>query len=180
MRIIGGKYRGKKLFSPETIGVRPTSDRVRESIFNIIRSRLGGILDNCSVLDVFAGTGALGLEALSNGVSDVCFIDIDTTSVTKNANLFSNEKANIKIMKSDVTKISRATKAYDILFMDAPYKQSISASTLSKLAENGWLAPDALCIVEVERTEDVILPENFEFLDERRYGIAKIIIAKFI
>lgn len=179
MRIIGGKYRGKNLISPEKVGVRPTADRTREAMFNILRSRLAGNFSDYTALDVFSGTGALGLEALSQGVKEVCLLDIDTKAILKNVALFPNEKNTIKIIKADATKLMSASKAYDLLFMDAPYKKALSEQALQQLAKQGWLTDEALCLIEIERDEKICLPENYELLDERCYGAAKVLIAEF-
>lgn len=177
MRIIGGKYRGKNLASPEKMGVRPTADRTREAMFNILRSRLGGSFADYTALDVFSGTGALGLEALSQGVKEVCLIDIDTAAIVKNVALFPNEKNNIKVLRSDATKLLPAVKAYDILFMDAPYNKGLTELALAQLAKQKWLREGALCLIEVERGEEINLPAEYELLDERHYGAAKVLLA---
>lgn len=179
MRIIGGKYRGKKLFSPVSPAVRPTSDRAREALYNILRSRLGGDLDHLKLLDVFAGSGAFALEGLSQGFGCVAMIDIDTGTIMKNAALFSNEKANIQIIRADVKRIKKAPTAFDVLFMDAPYDKGLSEPALKTLAEQGWLKPEALCLIEVEKDEELDLPDTYEEIDVRRYGLAKVIIAVF-
>ena len=104
MRIIGGKYRGKKLFSPQSENVRPTSDKAREALFNILRSRLGANFGEYKLLDVFSGSGASGLEALSQGFAKVALVDIDVKDLQKNVKLFEYEKAKIEVIKADVTK----------------------------------------------------------------------------
>lgn len=178
MRIIGGKYRGKNLISPDNGKVRPTSDRAREAMFNILRSRLGNGWSELKLLDVFAGSGAFGLEALSQGCGEVTFIDLDVRPLLKNVALFEAEKSRIKVLNRDALKLSTASESYDILFMDAPYKQGMSEKVLTLLAENGWLKNGALCLIEVEKDEDLILPQGYSLLDERRYGLAKIIVAE--
>lgn len=180
MRIIGGKYRGKKLISPDTNAVRPTSDRAREALFNIIRSRLGGNFSSLSLIDVFAGSGAFGLEALSQGFGEILLVDIDTCPLQKNAALFPSEKNKIKILTADACKLGRALKQYDVLFMDAPYQKGLTEVALLRLSENVWLKPGALCLIEVEKNEVCTLPAAFSVVDERRYGLAKIIIAEFV
>lgn len=179
MRIIGGKYRGKKLFSPESSAVRPTSDRAREALFNILRSRLGCDLEHLKLLDVFAGSGAFALEALSQGFGCVAMVDIDTGTIVRNAALFPNEKANFQIIRTDVKTLRKAPAAFDVLFMDAPYHKGLSEPALKTLAEQGWLKPEALCLVEVEKDEELQLPETYEEIEVRRYGLAKVILAVF-
>lgn len=178
MRIIGGKYRGKKLFSPESENVRPTSDKAREALFNIMRSRLGYDFSGMRLLDVFCGSGAFGLEAVSQGFSEVCMVDIDTKAVTKNAKLFENEKANIKIVKADAKNFILGTEKYDVLFMDAPYNKGLTEPALVCACK--FLQKNALCLIELHKDEDISLPINFQLIDERKYGLAKVIIARFI
>ena len=175
MRIIAGKYRGKKLFSPENKDVRPTSDRARESIFNILNSRFSADYSRYNLLDIYAGTGAFGFEALSRGVANVTFVDKNTENIQKNAKLFPNEQNKINILKADATNLSKINKTFNLIFMDAPYSQGLTEKTLQQLIQKDWLSENALCIVETQKNEEVIIPEEFEIIDERIYGIAKIL-----
>lgn len=179
MRIIAGNYRGKKLFSPQNEGVRPTSDRTREALFNILNSRLELPWEAYRFLDVFAGTGACGLEALSRGVSQAAFIDRNPQTVRKNASLFPNEAAKIKIIAADAAKLPAAQEKYNLLFMDAPYKKGLIVPALNSLAAQGWLAPDTIGIVEVEKSEQLEIPKTFKVTDERIYGLAKILFLSY-
>lgn len=173
MRIVAGKYRGKKLITPENMDVRPTSDRARESIFNILYSKFGD-LQGKKVLDVFAGTGALGFEALSRGATKVCFIDKDVKLVRRNMALFSAEKDNINILCADACRLPKAKDGYDFIFSDAPYDKGLNEKALMCLAQNGFILPEAVCVVETRRNENLNLPDKFEAFDERVYGMAKI------
>lgn len=179
MRIISGVYRGKKLLSPDSKNVRPTSDRTREAIFNILHSKLSSSLSDFSLLDVFSGSGAFSLEAISRGIKNVGLIDIDTRDALKNIALFPKEKDKIKIMKLNALNLPVACSAYDLLFMDAPYNKGLSEKALQQLSEKGWLSKNALCIIETERNENINIPDNFEQLDERIYGLAKIIFLNY-
>lgn len=173
MRIIGGKYRGKKLFTPAGKEIRPTSDRAREALFNILYSQLGS-LEGLHVLDVFAGTGAFGLEALSRGASFVTFVDKDVRLLNKNTGLFPAEKNKIGVISADVSFLPAAKTKAGLAFMDAPYAKSLSSLALSRLDEKGWLEKNALCLVEMRRDEKLIPPPGFEKCDTRVYGLAKI------
>lgn len=173
MRIIAGKYRAKQLITPKTFDVRPTADRAREAVFSILYSMLGSLEDK-SVLDVFAGTGAFGFEALSRGAQNVCFIDKDIQTLQKNAALFEKEKSIFQILRTDISKLPPAPKAFDIIFSDAPYDQGLNEKALLNLQQKGFLKNGSLCIVETRNNEDLILPENFCLNDERIYGMAKI------
>lgn len=178
MRIIGGKYRGKKLFSPESSAVRPTSDRAREALFNILRSRLGGDFSSLKLLDVFAGTGAFALEAVSQGFGEVALVDIDTKTLLKNIALFPDEKKRIKIIRSDARLLGEAVSSYDVLFMDAPYLKGLTEPALEALLKGKWLNWGALCLIELEKDEKIILPKGLVEKDVRRYGLAKVVIAE--
>lgn len=177
MRIIGGTYRGKKLYSPQNEGVRPTADRARESVFNILNSKLDNDWAEYDVLDVFTGTGALGLEALSRGAKSVALLDINLQTAKRNVALFPKEKINL--ISADATNLPKTTKTYNLVFMDAPYNKGLSAAALKSLAEKGWLAPDAWVLVELEKDEVLENIPCFEQVDERRYGLARVVFFRF-
>ena len=178
MRIIAGNYRGKKLFSPESDKVRPTADRAREALFNILHSSLEKDWSAYKLLDVFAGTGAFALEALSRGAAAVALIDKDTRSLEKNVALFPKEKERISVFRQNVLSLPPSAGRYDLLFMDAPYNQGLSEPALRELAAKGWLKPGALCLVEVEKNEQLHIPACYEWQEERIYGLAKVIFLK--
>ncbi len=174
MRIVSGIYRGKKLFSPLGEHVRPTADRAKEAVFNILSSRLNW--NKCRVADIFCGSGALGLEALSRGAPEICLVDLDLSSAAKNIALFPNERNKIKQIKGDARQLPPAKEPYDVIFMDAPYNKNLTLPALQNLQEKNWLKPDTLCVVEVEKSEKLDIPQNFEVLDERLYGLAKVFL----
>ena len=173
MRIIAGKYRAKKLFTPENKEVRPTSDRAREAVFSIIYSRLGS-LSGCKVLDIFAGTGAFGFEALSRGAESICFIDKDVKLVRKNLNLFDKEISKVKVICSDALCLPPALSGYNLIFSDAPYAQDLSQKALEEAAAKGWIEENALCLVETRKDEELNLSSAFKLTDTRMYGLAKV------
>lgn len=179
MRIIAGNYRGKKLFSPQNEGVRPTSDRTREALFNVLNSRLDLPWNAYRFLDVFAGTGACGFEALSRGVEKVCFIDRTPLTVRKNATLFPKEMPRIKVIAADAAKLPAANEKYNLFFMDPPYHQGLVVPALNSLVAQGWLSTDAVGIAEVEKSEQPEIPEIFKVTDERIYGLAKILFLSY-
>jgi len=179
MRIIGGKYRGKKLFSPDSNKVRPTSDRAREALFNILSSQLENSWEEYTFLDVFGGTGAVGLEALSRGVKKIALIDIETRNLLKNTVLFPTEKEKIKVIKASVENLPLAPEQYDLIYMDAPYNKGLSEAALQKLSQKKWLQENALCMVEVEKTEQIAIPSCYQIKNERIYGLAKIIFLRY-
>jgi 16S rRNA (guanine966-N2)-methyltransferase len=173
VRIIGGERRGKKLLSVHGMATRPTADRVRESIFNIISSRI----PEAMVLDLFAGTGILGIEALSRGARFALFIDNCRAPVeTIRKNLVACRfETRAKVIQQDIQKGLRWLKAENIpinlAFLDPPYHMAIIGSTLSNLHESGALLPNALMVVEHSVTSPLVeIPSEFKRIDQRNYG----------
>ncbi|MFV0408563.1 MAG: 16S rRNA (guanine(966)-N(2))-methyltransferase RsmD [Paracoccus sp. (in: a-proteobacteria)] len=175
MRIIGGRLRGLKLAEvgagdPDA-HLRPTADRVRETMFNLLINSLGVQLDGLRVLDLFAGTGALGLEALSRGAARVAFVDDGAAArALLRANI---EKARAMgvtdIWRRDTTRLGPNRGAgYDLIFMDPPYGKALGEQALQSAREGGWLAPGAVVIWE--ESAPPALPAGFDLLDQRQYG----------
>lgn len=186
LKIIGGKHRGRALVSPEGLATRPTAGRVREALFNILAHanwRDDGLspLVDARVLDAFAGSGALGLEALSRGAAHVTFLDNHAGAIRIIGENIAKlgETAAAKVVRADATRPPPSRQGCDLVFLDPPYRSGVGAAALAALAEAGWLAPDAIATVEVGNTEDLEPPPGFEQLDERRYGAAKIVILKY-
>ncbi len=181
MRIIGGSFKGKVLMSPQSEVTRPTSDRLRESLFNSIvhnpRFGLRG-LQGLKVLDVFAGTGALGLEALSRGAAHVTFIECDPTALKV---LKSNIKAcgcedKTTVMSQDVKDLRPSPHSYDLIFMDPPYNQDLVPLAMERLITCGHTKTGTLWCVEVAKSETPPFPEGFEIISERKMGAGKVYI----
>ena len=179
MRIIGGIYRGKKLFSPLSEKIRPTADKARESVFNILFSTLEKPWSQIRLADIFCGTGAFGLESISRGASAVTLVDLDISTAAKNAALFPGEKNKISLTKADAANLPAVAAAFDIIFLDAPYHQGLSEKALSSLIEKKWLAPDGICIVETAADEKLSVPAQMFLTDNRRYGIARFWFLRF-
>ena len=186
MRIIAGAHRGKRLASvgKGDVGahLRPTSDRVRESLFNLLLTGgYGDPITDARVLDLFAGTGALGLEALSRGASHVTFVDDGTKAralLRENIGLCAAQGVT-KVFRRDATRLGEAQgKPFDLVFLDPPYGKGLGEKALASAQSGGWLAPDALIIWE-ENTPPV-LPEGCDLLDQRRYGDTLITLAQAI
>jgi 16S rRNA (guanine966-N2)-methyltransferase len=184
MRIIAGKHRHRVLLAPDGQATRPTSDRARESVFDILAGGRFSEQDACldaMVLDAFAGTGAFGLEALSRGARHAVFIEKDRAaraSLQKNIAAL-GETARAAIVHGDATRPPRATGACSLVFLDPPYGEDLAAPALEALAQSGWLAENALAVVEIAVKEDLDLPDKFEPLDERRYGAAKFVFLRY-
>jgi 16S rRNA (guanine966-N2)-methyltransferase len=185
MRIISGKHKGRRIELAKNAGdiIRPTSDFAREAIFNILvhgRHGLNGhsFMDK-RVLDVFCGSGALGLEALSRGAASVTFIDSAREAIaTARHNAERMHETSVEFMLANATKLGRARASYALIFLDPPYFGGLIPPALKSLREGGWLDDDALIIAEHDAKEKVELPETFTILDERRYGRAVVKLIK--
>jgi len=191
VRIVGGRHRGRRLEAPPSAGVRPTADRVREAVFNLLlhagfAQRIDGatVLDGARVLDAFCGTGALGLEALSRGAASVAFLDNAPASlavVRRNLALLGEADA-ATVVRGDCVRPPAAPPAIlsaaDLVFLDPPYRQGLVAPALSALAERGWIAPGALCVVEEAADTPPDLPDGWAFLDMRTYGETTVTFAR--
>jgi 16S rRNA (guanine966-N2)-methyltransferase len=173
MRIIGGRFKGRKLHTFSGSAIRPTSDRMREAIFNILSKQVQGAV----VLDLFSGSGALGIEAMSRGARSVLFIDKDRRSISLiEKNIESCHLRNqTRVMRWDVANNLKCLKqlqaCFTLVFMDPPYEQSLIQPTLTHLHESGALLPSASVVIEHSAHESVpreMLP--FKFADERKYG----------
>jgi len=183
MRIVAGKYRGKHLLSPADAAIRPTADRVRESIFNILGSRLGPALTGRRVLDLFAGTGALGLEALSRGAAHVTFVDngAEARGLIRDHIEAFGVAGIAKLLRRDATALGTPGSfgRFDLVFLDPPYHQGLGEQALAELASKGWLAPDATIVWEEAADADVAVPAGFSLEDTRHYGAAAIRFLRF-
>ena len=182
MRIVGGSFRGRVLMAPVGKVTRPTADRVRESLFNILAS--GALadgrdgLEGLSVLDVFAGTGALGFEALSRGADHVAFIENDPAAL---AVIGENIRKlgvldRCALLRLDATRPPKAKQAYDLVMFDAPYRSGLAGPALLALDKAGWIAPVPRIVVEVAAGEPFAAPDRkFAIADERKYGAARLV-----
>jgi 16S rRNA (guanine966-N2)-methyltransferase len=184
MRIVAGRHRGRRLLAPPGETVRPTSDRAREALFNILsHGRLtaeGFPFAGAAVLDVFAGTGALGLEALSRGAAEAAFIeqDRDALAALRRNIAALSEDAHSRIVPGDATRPPRAPSAYALAFLDPPYRSGLAAAALTALDAAGWLAPEALAVVELAAREHLPPPAGFSLVDERVYGAARLLFLR--
>ena len=187
MRIIGGKYKGKALVAPGKDGggaahLRPTSDRVRESLFNLLaHGPYYGAPEGRRVLDLFAGTGALGLEAMSRGALRAVFVD---DHVPSRALIRSNVEAlglngATKIWRRDATRLGdHKGEPFDLIFLDPPYRSGLAAAALRAARDGGWIAQGALIVLEIAADEQAPPADVLgEVLDDRKYGETRILIA---
>ena len=187
MRIIGGKYKGLKLLPPDSNKIRPTSDRLKESLFSIIASKKYKIkIDNCNVLDICSGTGSLGIEAFSRGAISVYFIDNDNRSINlihKNISKlnFDNEfKNKIKIFKDEATNaLENINKIFQIVLIDPPYNTNIIEKCLFKLKELNLINQDSYIFAESSKAENFGY-DGYQILDIKVYGNSKLTILKLL
>ncbi|MBI1774331.1 MAG: 16S rRNA (guanine(966)-N(2))-methyltransferase RsmD [Proteobacteria bacterium] len=178
MKIIAGRFKRRTIEAPPGTDVRPTSGRARQALFNTLAHGDWGVgLEGAAVLDAFAGTGALGLEALSRGASHVSFLENDRqalASLRRNIRTLAVE-AETTLIAVDATRPGRAKAAVDLAFLDPPYGRGLAQKALTALGEGGWFKPGALVVVEVAAAEDIDDSEAFRLLEERRYGKAKLV-----
>ncbi|MBA3040648.1 MAG: 16S rRNA (guanine(966)-N(2))-methyltransferase RsmD [Alphaproteobacteria bacterium] len=177
MRIVGGEFRGRVLAAPKSNAIRPTTDRTRESLFNILAHAHPGVLDATRVLDLFAGTGAVGIEALSRGAKSALFVE---NSVEGRSLLWENIDAlglhgRARILRRDATQLGPASniEPFQLVFADPPYGKELGEKALFAAHAGGWLAPGAVAILEERADAQVIVDPVFKFIEERSFGDTK-------
>ena len=178
MRIVAGRHRGARLRAPAGRDIRPTADRTREALFNLLANgRHGRPLAGQVVIDACAGTGALGLEALSRGADQALFLENDRQALEIiRANIAHLGVADAcQVLAVDVTRPGPPPRPGNILLLDPPYASDLDGPAISALAGAGWLAKDARVVVETAAKAVFAPPTDFTVLDERRYGAAKLI-----
>ncbi len=169
LRIIGGEWRGRKLRFADGEGLRPTTDRVRETLFNW----LAPLIQGARCLDLFAGSGALGLEALSRGAAEVVFVDTNPAAIaTLKENLALLKADNAEVIRGDgLNYLQDNSRQFDVVFLDPPFRRDLLQPALKLLAEQGWLAAGARLYLELESEETLSeLPEGWELLRSKEAG----------
>jgi 16S rRNA (guanine966-N2)-methyltransferase len=189
MRIVGGRLKGKSLSGPRTDAIRPTSDRLRESIFNILAHGLLKFaiefqIEGARVLDLFAGTGGLAVEALSRGAGFAAMVDIGTEARSLlRDNVESCGLGGVtKILRRDATKLGAVSpfEPFNLVFCDPPYGKGLGEKALLSALSGGWLAPGAIVVLEERQGLEITLPEQLILLDQRVAGEGQILIAHFL
>jgi len=185
MRIVAGQFRGRPLAAPDGAHTRPTSDRVREAVFNILEHGIQGFsFAGIRVLDLFAGTGALGLEALSRGAAFCLFVEEDATArglIRRNIETLGLTGIT-KVFRRDATSLGLAGNrggGFGLVLLDPPYEQGLAQRALVSAAEGGWLGPGAIAVIEESRRASVALPPGFEPLEQRTWGDTQAVFARF-
>jgi 16S rRNA (guanine966-N2)-methyltransferase len=186
MRIVGGKWRGRALVGPAQEGkaspVRPTSDRLREALFNVLAHAYDDPVRDARVLDLFAGTGALGLESLSRGAAFATFVDEGAEArglVRQNVEALGAGGVS-RLFRRDATRLGAAAPnpPVSLVFCDPPYGKDLAAPALLSCRDGGWLAPNALIVVEESVGSAFAFPEGFAEEERRRYGETEIAIGR--
>ncbi|WP_081761473.1 16S rRNA (guanine(966)-N(2))-methyltransferase RsmD [Methylopila sp. 73B] len=184
MRIVGGKFKGRALKGPaaDSRAIRPTTDRLREAVFNVLAHAYGDPAAGARVLDLFAGTGALGFEALSRGARFALFVD---EGAEARACLRANVETlglggQTRIARRDATRMGPvgATAPFDLVFADPPYARGLGERALSSAREGGWLAPGALVVWEEAADVEAIAPAGFDTLEIRTYGDTRLAVLR--
>ena len=184
MRIIAGTWRGRHLITPGDDRIRPTSDRVRGAIFNILAHGIDGVeLEGAHVIDLFAGSGALGLEALSRGAAHCTFVEADAearTLLSRNIALLDFD-AGSEVLVANATRLGAAggRQPASLAFLDPPYGKGLAEPALAALADGGWLAPKAVAVVEGKAGDAIAWPSGYDVLDVRRWGDTQAAFARF-
>jgi 16S rRNA (guanine966-N2)-methyltransferase len=182
MRVVGGQFRGRALATPEDQAIRPTSDRVRESVFNILAH--GSAATNFAgkkVLDLFAGTGALGIEAVSRGAAQCLFVeeDADARGLIRDNIEALGLTGITKVFRRDATALGEAGKygAFDLIFLDPPYGKGLGERSLASALAGGWIASGATIVFEERKDAIIALPPGLRLLDTRVWGDTQVLFA---
>jgi 16S rRNA (guanine966-N2)-methyltransferase len=183
MRIVGGRFRGRSLAGPRSDAIRPTSDRLRETIFNILGHGYADPVSGARVLDLFAGTGAMGFEALSRGAAFTLFVDQGAEArgiIRENIEALGLGGAT-RLFRRDATRMGPAgpTAPFSLVFCDPPYGQDLATRALASCAGGGWLADGALIVIEEAQGMEVPLPERFSEIERRDYGETKVVFGRY-
>lgn len=177
MRVISGEYRGRKIETAKGHDIRPTLDKVKGAVFNILNNRVDW--EECKVLDIFCGSGNLGIEAMSRGADSVVFIDKDRESLRVTKQNIENLKIeNAEIICADALKLRALGKKFNLIFMDPPYNLKLCEKVLLNLYEQGMLEDEFIAILEIDAKTKQIIPTFCELIDERVYGNSKVLILR--
>jgi 16S rRNA (guanine966-N2)-methyltransferase len=183
MRIVGGRLKGRALKSPGSDAIRPTSDRLRETVFNILAHSYGNPVAGARVIDLFAGTGAMAIEALSRGADFAVLMDqSERACAIIRANFAAlGLSGAARILRRDVRKLGAAPRQekFNLALVDPPYGKGLVPPTLKVLRDGGWLGKDALIVIEERAGAEVALPDGFVIRETRRFGVTQVVVACF-
>ncbi len=175
MRIIGGKFRGRKLKTPKDQTIRPTTDRLRESIFSALDHRIGGFHGK-RIADIFSGTGALGLEALSRGAARATLVEKHSPglSILKGNISLLEVEDQAKILRADARNLPKADKPFDVVFLDPPYGRGLAGPCMESLLEKNWVDKTSLIVLECDKNEELEIPEGLEIVKTLKQGFRRV------
>ncbi len=184
MRIVGGRFRGRAIAAPKHEGLRPTADRVRESLFNILEHGVADFaLEGARVIDLFAGTGALGLEALSRGAAFCLFVEEspEARALIRDTIEALQLTGQTRLFRRDATDLGPAgtVAPFTLAFLDPPYGKGLGERALTALADGRWLVPGALAVVEERANATMALPPGFAEIDRRTWGDTQAVLARY-
>jgi 16S rRNA (guanine966-N2)-methyltransferase len=187
MRIVAGSLKGRAITAPEGQNTRPTSDRARQAIFNVLEhASWAEPLDGARVIDLYAGSGALGFEAISRGAAFALFVEIEDEArgaIRENADAW-GLMGRTRVHRRSATDLGvrpgSAGEAFDIAFLDPPYRQGLGEQTLARLLEGNWLKPGATVVFERGSDEPEIETPGYERLDARDYGAARVLFLRVL
>jgi 16S rRNA (guanine966-N2)-methyltransferase len=182
MRVVGGRLRSRPIAGPKGPGLRPTADRLRESLFNILAHGYGDPLQGARVLDLFAGTGALGIEALSRGAAFALFVDdgVEARALLRQNSETLGLGGVSRIFRRDAIKLGPAhpIEPFSLVFLDPPYGKGLAEKALASAREGGWLKPDALIVAEEATDAAFKAPAGFEELERRTYDDTELVFLR--
>jgi 16S rRNA (guanine966-N2)-methyltransferase len=182
MRVVGGRLRSRPIAGPKSDGLRPTADRLREALFNILMHAYGDPVTGARVLDLFAGTGALGIEALSRGAAYVLFIDdgVEARALLRNNTEALGLGGTSRIFRRDATRLGpvHPLEPFTLAFLDPPYGKGLAPLALTAARDGGWLTPEALAVVEEAVDADFKAPEGFTELERRQYDDTELVFLR--
>lgn len=180
MRVVGGRLRGRTLSAPKSQAIRPTADRLREALFNILAHAYGDPVTGARVLDLFAGTGALGIEALSRGAAFALFVDdgAEARALMRENVAALGLGGSSRVFRRDATKLGpvHPLESFSLVFLDPPYGRGLAEEALASARAGGWLTPDALIVVEESTKAGFAVPEGFVERERRRYDDTEFIL----
>jgi 16S rRNA (guanine966-N2)-methyltransferase len=182
MRVVGGSLRGRTLAAPKSPSIRPTADRLREALFNILVHAYGDPITGARVLDLFAGTGALGIEALSRGSAFTLFVDdgAEARALLRENVATLGLGGTSRIYRRDATKLGPAhpVEPFALAFLDPPYGKGLAEQALDSARAGGWLVPDALVVVEESKKSAFAAPEGFAEIERRAYDDTEFVVLR--
>jgi 16S rRNA (guanine966-N2)-methyltransferase len=184
MRVVGGRLRSRPIAGPKGDGLRPTADRLREALFNILMHAYGDPVTGARVLDLFAGTGALGIESVSRGAAFVLFVDdgVEARSLLRQNTETLGLGGTTRIFRRDATRLGpcHPLEPFTLAFLDPPYRKGLAEKALASAREGGWLVPGALVVVEEAADAGFAAPEGYEELERRAYDDTELVVLRVI